>query len=204
MKRIVTILILTIFFFQWMVPCSAQYEWKLRKDEDGIKVYRGTAPNSALKAIKVECTLEGTMNALESVLSKVGLQKEWVYHNKTAYLLKKEGPGDLYYYTETIMPWPIVNRDAVVHLLIARDSIHHTLDITGTGVPQYIPEKKGKVRVVSSLVHWYVTTPTAGKIHIVYTIEIDPGGSLPAWLVNMFADKGPYESFKNLAELLKK
>jgi hypothetical protein len=37
----------------------------------------------------------------------------------------------------------------------------------------------------------------------VYIFEIDPGGSTPAWLVNMFADKGPYETFKQLGEALK-
>ena len=41
------------------------------------------------------------------------------------------------------------------------------------------------------------------SIHI-YIFEIDPGGSVPAWFVNMFADKGPYETFKQLAETLKK
>jgi len=46
--------------------------------------------------------------------------------------------------------------------------------------------------------------PTSKSISIVYTFEADPGGNLPAWLVNSFADKGPYESFKKLAELLKK
>jgi hypothetical protein len=38
----------------------------------------------------------------------------------------------------------------------------------------------------------------------VYTFETDPGGNVPAWLVNSFADKGPFESFKKLGELLKK
>ena len=204
MKRILSILTLTIFFSQWVIPCSAQYDWKLRKNEDGIKVFRGSVPTSAFKAIKVECTLEGTISSLENVLSKVALQKEWVYHNKSAQILKKQGPGDLYYYSETVMPWPIVNRDAVVHLVITDDTVHDALTAIGTGVPKYIPEKKNKVRVAHSLVHWYVTTPAPGKIHIVYTIEIDPGGSLPAWLVNKFADKGPYESFKNLEQLLEK
>jgi hypothetical protein len=46
--------------------------------------------------------------------------------------------------------------------------------------------------------------PSAQTINIIYTIELDPGGSVPAWIANMFADKGPYESFSNLADLLKK
>ncbi|HMG68961.1 MAG TPA: hypothetical protein VK588_14790, partial [Chitinophagaceae bacterium] len=78
------------------------------------------------------------------------------------------------------------------------------LKITAVGIPKYLPEKDGKVRVPRSSITWYVTMPTSTSVTIVYTFEADPGGSMPAWLVNMFADKGPYESFKKLSELLKK
>ena len=46
--------------------------------------------------------------------------------------------------------------------------------------------------------------PTAKTISIVYIFEVEPGGSLPAWVVNMFADKGPYETFKKLSDMLKR
>ncbi len=204
MKQIVKIITLFIFCSEIASVCPAQYQWELRKDEDGIKVYRGTAPGSAFKAIKVECTLDGSLSNLANILSQVDLQKEWVFHSKTAYLLKRVTPYDLYYYAETAMPWPLVNRDAAVHLVLTKDSVQHTLIATGTSVPKYVPEEKDKVRIPHSLVKWNVTEAAQGKVHIIYTIEVDPGGSLPAWLVNMFADKGPYESFKKLAELLKK
>ncbi|MBD0377821.1 MAG: lipid-binding protein, partial [Flavisolibacter sp.] len=44
----------------------------------------------------------------------------------------------------------------------------------------------------------------ANTLNVDYTLQVNPGGQLPPWLVNMFADKGPYESFKKLAELLKR
>jgi hypothetical protein len=71
-------------------------------------------------------------------------------------------------------------------------------------VTDYIPEKGGKVRVTKSTISWYVTMPTAKTISIVYIFEVEPGGSLPAWVVNMFADKGPYETFKKLSDMLKR
>jgi hypothetical protein len=46
--------------------------------------------------------------------------------------------------------------------------------------------------------------PSSNSISIVYILEADPGGSVPAWMVNMFIDKGPFESFKKLSGLLKK
>jgi hypothetical protein len=45
--------------------------------------------------------------------------------------------------------------------------------------------------------------PTAKTIQIMYTFEANPGGSVPAWLVNSFADKGPFESFKKLENILR-
>ena len=35
---------------------------------------------------------------------------------------------------------------------------------------------------------------------IIYTVRFDPGGSLPAWLVNMFVTKGPLQTFQKLKE----
>lgn len=181
----------------------AQYNWKLSKEKEGIKVYQSALTNSDYKSIKVECTLEGTYDKLLAVLNKPDHFKEWVYNNKTGYMLKQNNLNDYYYYTETYLPWPATNRDAVEHLKVTRDSLNKFLQITADSEPGYIPEKKGKIRVPHSSIKWYVTAPAPGTINIEYTFEAEPGGNLPAWLVNMFADKGPFESFKKLGEMLK-
>ena len=96
------------------------------------------------------------------------------------------------------------NRDEVIHMTMIKDSMNRFLKVTAIGVPNYAPEKNGIVRIPKLLINWYVTMPSSTTISIVYTIEVDPGGSVPAWLANMFADKGPYESFKKFSELLKR
>lgn len=181
----------------------AQDTWKLTKQKDGIKVYQAGVANSDYKSIKVECILEGTFEKLVAILNQPDRFKDWVYNNKTGYILKQNDPNDYYYYTETYLPWPATNRDAIEHLKITRDSLNKFLKITADSEPDYIPEKKGKIRVPHSSIRWYVTAPTSSTINIEYVFEADPGGSLPAWLVNMFADKGPLESFKKLGDILK-
>jgi len=204
MKNINKKFISFVFLFTFItVAVHSQYNWKLSKDKDGIRVYESDVKNSNFKSIKVECVLQGTYDKLMAILNDVSLHKQWVFHSKTSNILKRNSPRDFYYYTETSMPWPMSNRDAVIHLVMTRDSLNRFLKITGTGVPNFIAEKGGKVRVPRSSVNWYVTMPSSTSINIVYTFEADPGGSLPAWLVNMFADKGPYESFKKLSALLK-
>jgi len=182
---------------------TGQYNWKLSKEQDGIKVYQSALPYSNYKGIKVECILEGNYDKLIAVLKNVSGQKDWVYHNQTAYIVKQVNPHELYYYTETSLPWPMSNRDAVVHMKIDKDSLNRFLNITAVSVPDYISEKSGKVRVTRSTVSWNVTMPTTNTINIIYIFEAEPGGNLPAWIANMFVDKGPYESFKKLGEILK-
>ena len=201
-------IIIKIFF---LLLCSAlasslfgQYNWKLSKEKDGIKVYQSSVKNSNYKSIKVETTIEGTFDKLITVLNNVTHFKDWVYNNKTAYILKAISPVEYYYYSETFLPWPMSNRDAVEHLKINKDTLNRFLQINAVSEQGVVPEKSGKVRVPSSSISWHVTMPTAKTIFINYIFEAEPGGSIPAWLANMFADKGPFESFKKLAELLKR
>ena len=187
----------------FVFSANGQYKWKLSKDKDGIKVYQSELQHSSYKAIKVECLLEGNYDKLIAVLRNVSGQKDWVYHNKTAYIVKQVNPYEFYYYTEATLPWPMSNRDAVVHLKMDRDSLNRFLKIMSVSVPDYISEKSGIVRVTKSTISWNVTMPTTNRINIIYIFEAEPGGSIPAWVANAFVDKGPYETFKKLGELLK-
>lgn len=197
-------MVFLILFFAVAVTGNSQYNWKLSKNKDGIKVYQSETSYSDFKSIRVETVLPGNYDKLMASLNDVVHQKDWVYSSKQSYVLKRNSPYDFYYYTETSVPWPVSNRDAVIHMIMTRDSLDRFLKITATGVPDYIPEKNGKMRIPKLLINWYVTMLSSNSISIVYTFEAEPGGSVPAWLVNIFADKGPYESFKKLSEILKK
>ena len=184
--------------------CPAQYNWKLEKQKNGISVYLSDVANSSFKAVKVECTLTGTYTKLIAVLTNIANLSNWIYNNKFSKILQKISPLEYIYHSETHMPWPLTNRDAIIHLRLKTDSLPKFLSITGSGEPNFIPNISGKVRVPHYKASWKVTMPTSKTIQISYFLEIDPGGSIPAWLANSFAEKGPYGTFSNLAEQLKK
>jgi len=194
-----------LLFFSCLIISKAfsQSNWKLTKNKDGIQVYQRDAKNSNFKNIKVECTLEGNFDKLIAIINNVSHYKDWVYNNKATSLLKRVNGYEFYYYTETFLPWPLDNRDAVMHTKITKDSGNRVLRINSVAVPNYIAKKGDKVRITRSDINWNVTKISSNNIRIVYTFETDPGGNVPAWLANSFADKGPFESFKKLGELLK-
>jgi hypothetical protein len=193
-----------VLFSSFVSAANSQYKWELSKNKDGIKVYQSEVKHSKFKTIKVECTLEGTYDKLMVILNDVANQNKWVYNNISSSILQRINGNEFYYYSKTHLPWPMTNRDAIIHLKMTKDSLNRFLKISAVSVPGFAPEKSGMVRVPRSDISWYVTMPSAKTISIVYIFDADPGGSLPAWAVNMFTDKGPYESFKKLSELLKR
>lgn len=181
-----------------------QEKWELKSDKNGIFIYTRDLADSKFKAIKVECELDATLSQLVAVLLDVNSGAEWVYSTKSSVLLKQVSPSELYYYSEVKVPWPASNRDFIARLKVVQDSATKIVTVYGPTFPDYIPKKEGIVRVPRAEGRWVITPVARRRVRIVYTLNTDPGGDIPAWLVNLFAAKGPSESFRNLkAQLLK-
>jgi hypothetical protein len=196
--------VLFIIFFALASNASAQDGWNLSKDKNGIKVYTRKTDSSDFKSVKVVAVMMGTCDKLSGILMGVDKNIKWVYHTKTLRLINRFSNNELIYYAETSLPWPMRNRDQAIRINLYPDSVNHSLKIITTGEPKAIPETKGIVRVAYFLGIWQVKEISDGKISIEYYLNVDPGGSIPAWISNMFVAKGPYETFINLSELLKK
>jgi len=180
-----------------------QVQWELTKDDNGIKVYTAKDPSSKFKDIKVEAAFAGTIQKLMTILVNVGNTKNWVYGTKDSYVIKKISPNEILYYSETALPWPVSNRDIPIRMLLNLDQKNNFLKVTASGEPNAMPAKKGIVRIPFFNASWDVKSDGKNKLNIVYTLKMDPGGSVPAGVTNMFISKGPYETFNNLGQLLK-
>jgi hypothetical protein len=182
----------------------AQRDWKLNTEKDGIKVYLATVPDSKIKAVKVMGEFKSTPAAMVAVLMDVEHGAEWVYHTKSCRLVKQGSPSELYYYSEISLPWPAENRDFVAHLSVSENAKTHAVTVDGPAVPGFVAQRGGIVRIAHSEGQWIITPRGNDQIDVQYTLQVDPGGSLPAWLVNTFAAEGPIQIFKKLKLQLQK
>jgi hypothetical protein len=178
------------------VHCLASPDWKLKKQNDRLKVYTASVENSTYKAVRVECTVNGTFSQIISVLFDTEKQKDWVFNTKYSKLLKKQG-NELIYYSEVTVPWPCTNRDFIAHLSITQPA-PDLVKIVSHAEPTIVPEKKGIVRIKSSKAEWTMKALSNNQVKIDYVVQFDPAGSVPSWLTNMFVIKGPYETFEKL------
>jgi len=157
-----------------------------------------------VKAIKVETVIDATEAQLVAVLMDINTSTEWEYHVKSATLIKQVSPSELYYYCEVNIPWPLANRDFVAHITVTQDPNSKVVYIEGPTVPGVVPEKKGIIRVKDSTGKWVITPVGTDQVKVEYSLHVDPGGNIPAWLVNMFAAEGPVQEFKKLKMQVRK
>ncbi|HWZ04977.1 MAG TPA: START domain-containing protein [Mucilaginibacter sp.] len=185
-------------------PLFAQGDWELRTDKEGIKVYTSTVPDSKVKAIKVDAEFDAEASQLVALIMDVNSSAGWVYHTKSATVIKQVSASELYYYSEVNLPWPAANRDFVAHLTVNQNPDTKVITIDGPAVSGMVPVKQGIVRIEHSVGKWVITPVGSDKIKVEYTIHVDPAGSLPSWLVNMFATEGPVKIFKGIRSQLQK
>jgi START domain len=199
MAAVKTRSLLILFFAAALLPAlaTAQAEWRLKRHEDGIRVYTRNTDNSDFKSIKVECTVNARISALVAFLLDVSKQHDWVYNNKKSQLIRQVAPNELIFYSEVEVPWPCNNRDYVSHIVITQPAVN-TVVVNANAEPDLVPRMSGKVRILISNAHWEITQIGPTEQSIVYTVNFDPAGSMPAWLVNMFVTKAPYETFQKL------
>lgn len=184
-----------------VAPVMPQGKWELKKDENGIAVFTRKAAAGNLKELRVTCELDATKAQLVSTLLDIDNYNDWVYSNKKSVILKTVNPQKLIYYTESHLPWPIKDRDLIVELTIS--PTRDVLNIQAKSLPAYLPKHNNFIRVPYSLAVWRVTQSSNNKLKVDYTFSVDPGGSIPAWIVNATMAIGPYNSFAKLKEVLR-
>ncbi|AOM80261.1 START domain-containing protein [Pedobacter steynii] len=189
----ITLLLTARFIFVF-----GQQNWKLSVEKDGIKIYTSALQGSRIKAVKAECRIKATNSQVVALLMDVASAKDWVYHTKSCSLIKKVSASELFYYSEISLPWPLQNRDFVAHLTVSQNRDTKVVTIDGPAVRGHVPEKEGIVRIMDSKGKWVISPSGTDHVSIEYTIHVDPGGTLPPWLINMFASEGPLRIIKNL------
>jgi hypothetical protein len=180
------------------LPASDKNDWILRREKDGIDIYSRPSGYSKFNDIRVDMDLTGTIEQLAAILRDVHGYTDWVYATRTATMIKKVSENEIIYYAEVGTPWPAANRDYYADMKITFNPADHSMNVVSVGIKDYLPEKKDLVRVPMSKGFWTVTTQSARKIHLQYILQIDPGGSIPAWILNSFVAKAPLETFSNL------
>lgn len=195
-------LVIGLLLVMAICPLLGQ-EWVLEKEKAGIQVFTRKVAGYAIKEYKAIIELETTISDLNKLMRDHENMKNWFIKCPISDRLKKVSDQEYYVYFLNDAPWPVSDRDNITQIkfeLLANG----TQLIHLKGVPDYLPEKSGIIRIPRMNAKWMFESLSTGKVRVTQQVLADLGGKIPAWLINFAIVEAPYETLHNLREQLKK
>lgn len=192
-----------IFLFSTILTLSfcslyAQ-EWQLAAQKEGVTVYTKQSESSAIKSFKAEKELAISIEKVLEAIIDVNGQANWYDHCIAAALLFKESDS-LVYHMEFAMPFPFSNRDVVNSMVVKKTINGHTIQFEQ--ISDVKQEVDGLVRMPISTGNWTLTLSPNGGTYVSHQYQGDPGGNIPASMVNMLIVSGPINTLTRLEKYL--
>jgi hypothetical protein len=188
--------VLLIFFYP--IPLLAQNNWAVQNERDGIKISTRKDARTSFDDIRVELDVPGKLEQLEAIILDVNKYSEWICSTKRTLLIRHSTDFQRIYFTEMSVPWPFINRYYYSDLTLDPDSLNHCFHVVTKSIEGDEFNTKGLVKITYTRGEWRVSRKSANSLHIDYTLELDPGGTISPWLFNMFIVAGPRETFEKI------
>ncbi|MCS6929606.1 MAG: START domain-containing protein [Saprospiraceae bacterium] len=168
--------------------------------EDSIQVfYRKTGDVHELKLI---VHMRASLPSVAYLLEDVPVYPNWVYRVVESRVVERLSDKELYYYVHIDFPWPLTDRDLIMHSRLSQDPRTRILTYVSTAAPAQLPEKENVIRIRKAHSKWVIAPIGNEMVRVEYYLYSNPGGSLPDWLVNLALDIGPRETMKKMRSLL--
>lgn len=178
-----------------LVPLAHAEDWKVAKDEEGIKISLADVKGSDYKAYRGVTVIKAPLAKVKALQEDIAGACAWIHECKMQKQLKLEG-DQTWTYTQFNTPWPVTPRDSILHVTTTEDA-DGSLTRKLEGVPKYLPEEKGFVRVAKVEGFWKLV-PKGDKTEVTYQVHTEPGGSVPSMVANKFVVDAPFNTLKGL------
>lgn len=199
------ILILFIFTSNHSFSQSKKKEeWRLRKNENGIRVYTRRPEGAAVDELRVISVMHASLSSIVAVMMDVNHYSDWIYACAQSTILQQTSTTEQYQYQVIDVPTPFTDRDAVIHFKVWQDPKTKIVYTKSEAAPAFIAEKKEMVRVQLFNASYQLIPQGNGDVKVIYSLRTDPGGYVPDWLVNWTIVTGPYQSTLKMQDMVKK
>lgn len=204
MKFSFLIILVNLLLINVVLMGQKESEWKLIKSYDNnIKVYVKKVPESKINRVKIETVIEATLSELVALLKDAENHHNWVFLNDHSEIIEEESDFKWKYYGYTDTPWPVSDRDYCTEVWLEQNDIDCSITLTSAAKPDLLPKTKDCVRIPYIYSVWTLNPIGNGSVHIRLELEVDVGGAIPIWLVNLAVTKGPLNTINGLIDELK-
>ena len=199
MHHSITCVVLLVIF---SATSQGQAGWKLKREKNGISIYVREQADSPLKEYKARAVIAHPIRQVSEFLSDLERHPEWVFRCTDLTIIEDQGVRKTKYHTTYDIPWPMEDRALTVEAVITHHAGGKKFESLSEDIILDFPVKKGVIRMPGY--REWVILEDIDSMNTLFIAEgfADPGGTVPAWLVNMFLVDGIYDSVMKTREIL--
>jgi hypothetical protein len=184
---------------------SEKVDWKLRKDDSGVKIYTRSVLGSPFEEFRGIVTIPNTtLTGVLDVLTDVKNYPSNFPNCGSAQVLEQKGKYSDIHYLTIKAPWPVTDRDAIYEAITSFSDNGKRAQIKLTPRAEYKAEDKKYIRVHNGTGFWDLEEIAPNTIQVVYQFHADPEGEIPAWIANSVIVFNPFKTLESLRTLARK
>ncbi len=177
----------------------ADADWQPLLTQDGVSVEERVTPDRTLPELRATVEIDAGVFEVMAVITDVPRQKEWLADCEESRLIRREADDVSLIYNRTGAPWPVSDRDVVLRtrLALVAPAQHATVGFANTTDPS-TPPIDGIVRMPRLVGGYDLLAIAPTRTRVTYQLDIDPGGSLPAFAVTRTTRDTPLHTLLGL------
>ncbi len=197
-----SLIIASLMLFMSMPLMASTWELVRKDEQRNIRVYLRDVPQSSYKSFYAVTHVKTSLGAVVATLSDVPAMPEWIARMTTVKLLRRNADSELWVHARYRLPYPFLEREAVLQSSLQQDPITKTVIITTRSVPGFIVAGKNRVRLLNMHSTWKISPEKEGLVRIEFWGEGEPGGYVPPILFNYNLPDEPVQTLRNLRKML--
>ena len=191
---LINFLILYLSFFSLDSHNSSHIDWKLKKEENDIKVFIRKNEINNVEYL-AETRINGNIDSILEIIMDYDNSHKWMYKLENSKILEKKYDSLFYVYFTMEMGWPLKKRDLVSDVKVEKNNDFILVSLTSS--PKYIPLDNNYIRISDSKSVWKLSkvNDLETKVSLQSYAVIE---GLPSFVVELFIVDGPIYSLTNL------
>ncbi len=194
------VFLLTVTVSAYNPLVAEEEKWHLAYETGGIEVYRRVTGNSKFLEFKAVGDLRGEMSEYVSAIFDTDKHTDWAPRCLEARNIEKINDRELIIYTVYAGVWPTADRDYAARVSMASepDIPIVRIDVERVELADAPSDTTERVHIPYLKSCWIFEQISQDFTRVELRAHVDPGGWIPAWLVNLGYSKVPYQFLQNL------
>ncbi|MDP6923483.1 MAG: START domain-containing protein [Candidatus Scalindua sp.] len=198
---ILSLLVFLLVTLPTYSPLTAEEEeWQHIYESDGINICKRVAEGSKFFEFKAVGNLRGMMSEYVSAILDTNEHSDWAPRCLEARNVEKVNDQEFVIYAVYAGVWPTADRDYSARVSITAEPGIPTVrvDIERVELSDTLPVSADRVHIPHMKSCWIFEQISQNCTRVELCAHVDPGGWIPAWLVNWGYRTIPFQFLKNL------